>query len=499
MRSLAPSSSSSPENDDGIYLAAVEGGGTTFVVSVARVLRDDEICRDDDDSVLRIGPTRLRLLETATVPPRDGITGHIPNWTPSRIIEGTCDFLNRCRLSYVPDGGRYSSVGIATFGPCGVDPTSSDTYGRILMGCPKREWRGVDLLNSIARACGILPMSSSDSGGGRGGGGGGRTGTTWVGFDTDVNAPALAEFRHRTHASRQSRSLFVDDGMGREVEKPLTSLSYVTVGTGVGVGLIMNSMPVHGLLHPEGGHVTIRPLDGDDYAGYAWGAERSPYGGKFTVEGTTSSVALTERYHRTMATEGDGDGSNVVDDAQSREVLSTLPDDHPLWDHASNAIANLCVTILLLTSCQRIVLGGGVMKRNSLYGRVRLRVWTILNRYLDCVYELSDEGKLDDIIVGGSWGDVGSGLVGAYALALDAYEDGMNATVDGRRKRGGATGGKEVGSTGASRDDGRDEIVSNDDDECRSSFARGVLAGIGLSLGCALATSALGRGVLHRR
>jgi hypothetical protein len=343
------------------------------------------------------------------------------------------------------------------------------------MECPKREWRGVDLLNPIARVCGILPMSSSDSGGGRGGGGGGRTGTTWVGFDTDVNAPSLAEFQHRTHTSRQSRSRFVDDGMGREVEKQLTSLSYVTVGTGVGVGLIMNSMLVHGLLNLEGGHVTIRPLNGDDYTGYAWGAEWSPYGGKFTVEGTMSSVALTERYYRTMVTEGDGDGSNVVANAQSREVLSTLPNDHPLWDHASNVIANLCVTILLLTSCQRIVLGGGVMKRNSLYRRVRSRVWTILNRYFDSVHELSNEGKLDDIIVGGSWGDVGSGIVGAYALALDAYEDGIDGTVDGRRKLGDATGGKEVGSTGASRDDGRDEIVAHDDNECRSSFAMGVL------------------------
>jgi len=70
----------------------------------------------------------------------------------------------------------------------------------------------------------------------------------------------------------------------------------VTIGTGVGVGLIVNAMPMHGLLHPEGGHVAIRPLDGDDFDGYSWGREGSPYGGRGTVKGVASSVALTERY-----------------------------------------------------------------------------------------------------------------------------------------------------------------------------------------------------------
>ncbi|KAL3822433.1 hypothetical protein ACHAXA_007440 [Cyclostephanos tholiformis] len=521
MRSQAPSSSSySAETDDGVYLAAIEGGGTTFVVSVARVLRhDDERCDiddiddDDDETLLRIGPTRLRLLKTATIPPRDDVTGRIPNWTPMRIIEETCDFLIRSRLECVPNGGRrYSAVGIATFGPCGVDPASSDSYGRILPGSPKKEWRGIDLLTPIARACGVLPSSTSSSsecdavlGGG--------VGTRWVGFDTDVNAPALAEFRHRIH-HRPSRS-------SRCSGKALTSLSYVTIGTGVGVGLVINSMPVHGLLHPEGGHVAIRPMnddDGDDYddysVGYAWGMERSPYGGRGTVEGVASSVALTERYLRMTGGGMDGGGGrrgtttdnddHVVDDvndAQSREVLSTLPDDHPIWDHASNAIANLCVTILLLTSCQKIVLGGGVMKRTPLYGMVRKRVWKLLNRYLDSVDELSEECKLDDVIVGGSWGKVGSGLVGAYALALDAYDDGVKLTVvEERRRRRRETNGKEERSIASSLDDGGDEILSaHYDVERRWTFALGVLAGLGLSFGCALATSVLGRGLLRRR
>ena len=389
-----------------------------------------------------------------------------------------------------------------------------------------------------------------------------------MGFDTDVNAPALAEFRHRNHLSsrrRRRRAGGASSGSPSEEEeeeedKPLTSLSYVTVGTGVGVGLIVNSSPVHGLLHPEGGHVAIRTLDGDDFVGYSWGKDSSPYGGRGTVEGVASSVALTERYLRTMmmtttttttreeekkgttttttSGEEEDDDDVLVVDAQSREVLSSLPDDHPIWDHASNAIANLCVSILLLTSCQKIVLGGGVMNRTSLYGSIRKRVWNILNGYLDSVVELSEEGRLDDVIVGGSWeGTMGSGLVGAYALALDAYDDGIEAAravsaVGGRGGGGGGGGrgpsdanddddddggggeanGEEEGSlsvvvAAASPDEGGGKVVADrddddddydDDDEqhrrSSSSFAFGVLAGIGLSFGCMLVASVLGRG-----
>ncbi|EED90841.1 fructokinase, partial [Thalassiosira pseudonana CCMP1335] len=241
------------------------------------------------------------------------------------------------------------AVGIATFGPAGVNKDTAN-YGRILEGSPKREWRGVDLITPIRQACG-LGTAEDDA---------------LVGFDTDVNAPALAEFRHRY--------------------KPMTSLSYVTIGTGVGVGLIVNSQPIHGLLHPEGGHVSIQPLEGDTFKGYSWGSEKSPE---------------------------DGSSGGDSNQAQAREVLSTLADDHEVWNHASNAIANLCVSILLLTSCQKIVLGGGIMKRSILFDKIRHRVWVLLNGYLD-------SSKLADLIVESSWKELGSGLVGAFALALDA-------------------------------------------------------------------------------
>mmetsp|Transcript_38486 Transcript_38486/g.80635 ORF Transcript_38486/g.80635 Transcript_38486/m.80635 type:complete len:488 (+) Transcript_38486:54-1517(+) len=474
-----------------IYLAAIEGGGTTFVVSVARVVPLHEAIAtptaatgNNNNGILQIGPTTLQILHTTTIPSPENATSTSNNSTPARILDETCAFLRRHLPS---DNGKYSAVGIATFGPAGVNPTRTKDYGTILAGSPKREWRGVDLLTPIARACGL----------GDDGGGGKRVAV--VGFDTDVNAPALAEFRHRRYLQEQQqqqkrRTRQSPSPDNNNDDKPLTSLSYVTIGTGVGVGLVLNSQPIHGLLHPEGGHVAIRPLEGDAFAGYSWGAERSPYGGVGTVEGVTSSVALTERLLQ-MEEEEDGVGGDyaaitttttTTTDARKREVLATLPDDHPVWNHASNAIANLCVSLLLLTSCQKIVLGGGIMKRGILYDMVRRRAWTLLNGYLDSVEELSSEERLKDVIVEGSWEEVGSGLVGAFALALDAYESGNGDGED----MNGDDKEESIDVPAVQESSAKQE----EEEKRQQSFTSGVLAGIGLSFGCALLSSLLGHG-----
>ena len=168
-------------------------------------------------------------------------------------------------------------------------------------------------------------------------------------------------------------------------------------------------------MHPEGGHVAIQPLDdettdGNDndsppFAGYSWGPEHCPFGGKHTVEGTACSVALRERLqHRWKQ-------STIV----PADVLSTLPDDDPLWDHAANALANLCVTLLLLVSVERIVLGGGiVMKRQHiLLDKIRRRTRALLNGYLPLPDDLSQ------LIVTPTFGE-DAGLTGAMALAARA-------------------------------------------------------------------------------
>ena len=393
-----------------VYLAAVEGGGTTFLASIARVVTKNE---SRNVNCISIGEASLEIVLTASFPPNDAKT----EWTPSQIISAITQFF----IDNRPVSG-YAALGIATFGPTGASP-HSPSYGCILNGCPKKEWRGVDLLTPLKAACKVEK----------------------VGFDTDVNAPALAEFRHRCHLQNITKHI----GENKDKEKQLTSLAYITIGTGVGVGLIINSAPVHGILHPEGGHCPIQTLPGDKFTGYSWGKDRSPFGGIATVEGVASSVALTERLmslhkeHR-----GQRDHANA-NDASTRNILATLSDDHEIWAHASNAIANLCVTILLLTSCQTIVLGGGVMNRSNLYDKIRSETLKLLNGYLD-VEELSEQG-IKHVICGSSWQDVGSGLIGAFALALDSLNN-SDCTTERKEKK-------------------------------PRSFSSGLLVGVGLSLG----------------
>lgn len=471
------------DNKRGVYLAAVEGGGTTFVVSVACVLSSDDENSDSSLTIINIGSTKLQILHTATIPPP---SGNEEEYTPQQIINEACNFF---KMHLPSSQGCYSALGIATFGPAGVNPTMNESYyGTILSGSPKKLWRGFDILSPISESCGLLSVVDSR-----------------VGFDTDVNAPAIAEFRHRCYYQLVEEEQQKDDH--NNYNKPLTSLAYITIGTGVGVGLVINSQPVHGLLHPEGGHICVQPLPNDNFTGYSWGA-KCPYNGKSTVEGIASSVALTERWiqmeqeremvkklYRPSSSSSDNNttttGSSSHDDkskknkmngdnAQTREVLTKLPDSHPIWLHASNAIANLCVSILLLTSCQKIVLGGGIMKRTVLYPMIRSRVHTLLNGYLDSVDELSTEEKLKDVIVTSSWEEVGSGLVGAFALALDK----LDSCERGR---------EDVGTN----DDTRQKLKS-EESERHYLFTSGVLAGIGLSFGCALMMSLLGRGSSRR-
>jgi fructokinase len=145
----------------------------------------------------------------------------------------------------------------------------------------------------------------------------------------------------------------------------------------------------------------MQQLPGDKFHGYSWG-EKSPYQGKGTVESICSSVALAERLEQMTNTR-----------MASRECLVDLDDDHELWDHAANALANLCVTLILTTSIEKIVLGGGIMKRKGLIEKVRNRTLVLINGYLELPEDMSDFITLSHF---GS----NAGLVGAIVLAQKA-------------------------------------------------------------------------------
>jgi fructokinase len=352
---------------DTIVFAAVEGGGTSFSLLIAEFRPQDPEC---------ISHTPFRIVAHTTVSSSSD--------NPAQTLNEAAEFF---QIHKPPQG--YAALGIASFGPIGLNPNDALSYGRILPGSPKVAWRNVNVLTPFLDAC------SKDSS---------KPLPHFI--DTDVNAPAMAEFQ--VHQKNKSN---------------LTSLAYVTVGTGVGVGLVIHSQPVHGMMHPEGGHIPISPLlDHDEFQGYSWGKDKGPFGGRNTVEGMTSSVALTERWALRNSNSKD---TSIT--AQQRNILKDLPDEDDIWDHAANALASLCATLILLNSIEKIVLGGGVMKRTILFDKIRSRTKVLLNGYLDLPQVNTEEG-LANLIVPSTWSmlqeqnGVTAGLVGALTLAQRAYE-----------------------------------------------------------------------------
>ena len=151
------------------------------------------------------------------------------------------------------------------------------------------------------------------------------------------------------------------------------------------------------------GHVSVQPLEGDTFPGYSWGGN-SPFHGRHTVEGIASSVALTERLEAMTGQKN-----------LPRSALVDLDDDHEIWSHAANALANLCVTLLLTLSIEKIVFGGGVMNRLSLLQKIRERTVVLLNGYLNLPEDLSE-------LICRSDGNH-AGMTGALVLAQSAYEE----------------------------------------------------------------------------
>jgi fructokinase len=249
--------------------------------------------------------------------------------------------------------GAPRALGIASFGPLELDPRAT-AYGRLLR-TPKPGWHDADLRAPFT-SLGIP-----------------------IALDTDVNAAALAEAHWGAGRG--------DDGT------PLDSLCYVTVGTGIGVGAVIAGKPLHGLLHPEVGHIHPRRHAGD--AGFAGVC---PHHGD-CLEGLANGPALVARL-----------GHDLGD----------APDAHPVWDIEADYLGQLCAQLALTLSPRRIVLGGGVMQHERLFGPIRARARHWLGGYLarDEV-----EGGIDAYIVPPGLGDR-SGILGALWLGVAAAGSG---------------------------------------------------------------------------
>jgi len=290
-------------------IGGIEGGGTKFVCAVGS------------------GPGDIR----------DEI--RYPTGAPEEAIGRALDFFSA--------HGDVEAVGIACFGPLDPDP-SSPTFGHVTT-TPKPGWANTEFAGVVGRALGVP-----------------------VGFDTDVNAAALAESRW---------------GAARG----LSSCLYLTVGTGIGGGALVEGGLIHGMMHPEMGHVRI-PHDtaADAFPGVC------PYHGD-CLEGLASGPAIQARWGR---------------------PADTLPPDHPAWRLEAHYIALGLVAYIVTLSPQRIILGGGVMSQQHLFPLIRAEVQDLMNDYIQTP---AMQAGIDSYIVPPGLGNR-SGVLGGFALATDALQ-----------------------------------------------------------------------------
>jgi fructokinase len=196
-------------------------------------------------------------------------------------------------------------------------------------------------------------------------------------FETDVNAPAMAEYTR--------------------IQSPgITSSAYITVGTGLGVGVVVNNNAVHGLLHPEAGHMLPQRKEGDTFPGVC------PFHGA-CFEGMICSKALAARANCGI------------------EDLPSLPDDHEVWDVFAFYLAQLCANLVYMVSIQRIAIGGGVLNRLSVLPKVRSHMKALMNGYIQ-VDKVTDLMQLENFVVSPHWGSK-TGLIGASYLAYLAIQE----------------------------------------------------------------------------
>jgi fructokinase len=242
-----------------------------------------------------------------------------------------------------------AAVGVGSFGPVDLDPDSA-TWGSVTT-TPKPDWQHTPVAPVLRERLGVP-----------------------VAFDTDVTAAAIAEHRW---------------GAGRA----LPSLCYLTVGTGIGAGLVIDGRPVRGLVHPEVGHLRI-PHD----------RARDPFPGVCPVhgdcwEGLASGTALAERWG-----------------APPEE----LGDDHPAWPLEADYVALGILSIVSVASPHRVIAGGGVMDRGPMIGAVRDRLRDLNGGYL--ATPLLGE-RIDEYVVPPALGD-DAGVLGALALAATIGAEG---------------------------------------------------------------------------
>jgi fructokinase len=266
----------------------------------------------------------------------------IPTETPEITMKAVGDFIRRAQKKT-----DILAIGVGTFGPLDPDPHSK-TYGYITT-TPKKHWANYDFAGYLHREF-ELP----------------------VGFDTDVNAAALGEYRW---GAAQGLSDFI----------------YITVGTGIGAGAMVNHQLLHGAMHSEMGHILI-PQDAsvDAFEGVC------PFH-KNCLEGLASGPSMNARW--------------------GVESALDIPESHKAWDIEADYLAKACSTYTMCLSPKRIIMGGGVMRQTHLLAKIRPKILDCLAGYIK--NETVIDGIDNYVMLPGLGED--SGILGAIALAQHAF------------------------------------------------------------------------------
>ncbi|NBA62566.1 MULTISPECIES: ROK family protein [Enterococcus] len=258
----------------------------------------------------------------------------VPTTLPEETLALVFDFFDRFELE---------AIGIGSFGPIGIDPTN-ERYGYVL-ATPKQGWRDFDFLGSIKQRYDV-PLA-------------------WT---TDVNAAAYGE-------------LLKGAAQGKN------SCIYLTVGTGIGGGVVLNSDILSGSAHPEMGHIMVKRHPEDNYEG-------------------------TCPFHKDCL-EGLAAGPSI--EARTGIKGQNLPEDHPVWDIQAYYLAQALVNYTLTLAPEKIILGGGVMNQAHLLQKVREQFMTLMAGYMETP-------PVDEYIV--QWGMPNeSGIIGSLLLAEKAHRE----------------------------------------------------------------------------
>ncbi|MCA9971976.1 MAG: ROK family protein [Anaerolineales bacterium] len=264
-----------------------------------------------------------------------------PTTQPDETLARAIAFFREQQAAH----GPLAAIGVAAFGPLDPDP-ESPTFGHITT-TPKPGWGSADVVGRLKAAFDVP-----------------------VGFDTDVNGAALGEWRW---GAAQGLHTFI----------------YLTIGTGVGGGVMVNGRLLHGLVHPELGHVALpHDWEADPYPG------RCPYHGD-CLEGMAAGPALEARWG-----------------VKGQELVP----EHPAWDLEAHYLALALRGFICTLSPQRIIMGGGVMAQPQLFPLLRRKTQAYLNGYVQHPAILD---HIDTYIVPPGLGNQ-AGVLGAIALGQQA-------------------------------------------------------------------------------